>query len=79
MDVGVWLRDLGLGRYKDKFRDSKIDVDVLADLTDGRPQKTSDFSALGDRNDYWGRSTPCCRHELPSVDALHRGLSSLRR
>jgi class 3 adenylate cyclase/predicted ATPase len=35
MDVGVWLRSLGLGEYEEKFRDNKIDAGVLADLTDG--------------------------------------------
>jgi hypothetical protein len=32
MDVGGWLRSLGLGQYEANFRDNKIDVDVLADL-----------------------------------------------
>ena len=41
MDVGEWLRGLGLGQYEKKFRDNKIDVDVLADLGDG------DFEKLG--------------------------------
>jgi class 3 adenylate cyclase len=41
MDVGGWLRGLGLGRYEEKFRENKIDFDVLADLTDG------DFQELG--------------------------------
>jgi class 3 adenylate cyclase/predicted ATPase len=41
MDVGDWLRGLGLGRYVTAFRDSSIDVDVLPDLTD------SDFEKLG--------------------------------
>ena len=39
MDVGGWLRGLGLGRYEEKFRENKIDVDVLADLTDGDLQE----------------------------------------
>jgi hypothetical protein len=33
MDVGVWLRSLGLGQYDEKFRDNKIDTDVLPQLT----------------------------------------------
>jgi hypothetical protein len=28
MDVGGWLRGLGLGRYEEKFRENKIDFDV---------------------------------------------------
>jgi class 3 adenylate cyclase len=35
MDVGGWLRSLGLGQYEVAFRDNAIDVDVLADLTEG--------------------------------------------
>jgi class 3 adenylate cyclase len=35
MDVGGWLRGLGLRQYEANFRDNKIDFDVLADLTDG--------------------------------------------
>jgi class 3 adenylate cyclase len=35
MNVRVWLRGLGLGRYEEKFLENKIDFDVLADLTDG--------------------------------------------
>jgi hypothetical protein len=27
MDVGGWLRGLGLGEYEGKFRDNKIDSD----------------------------------------------------
>jgi hypothetical protein len=35
MDVGEWLRGLGLGRYETVFREKAIDMDVLADLTNG--------------------------------------------
>ena len=35
MDVALWLRSLGLGRYESAFHDNAIDADVLADLTDG--------------------------------------------
>jgi class 3 adenylate cyclase/predicted ATPase len=35
MDVGVWLRSLGLSRYEVAFNDNSIDADVLPDLTDG--------------------------------------------
>src|SRR6516164_7029033 len=34
MDVGGWLRGLGLGQYEALFRASEIDVDVLPELTD---------------------------------------------
>ena len=47
MDVREWLRGLGLGQYGQKFRDNKIDADVLADLTDGDLEKLG--IPLGDR------------------------------
>jgi class 3 adenylate cyclase/predicted ATPase len=34
VDVAAWLRDLGLARYEEAFRDNDIDAEVLADLTD---------------------------------------------
>jgi class 3 adenylate cyclase len=34
MDVGDWLRRLGLGQYEAVFRDAEIGADVLAKLTD---------------------------------------------
>ncbi|MBV8738111.1 MAG: AAA family ATPase [Alphaproteobacteria bacterium] len=34
MDVGGWLRSLGLGRYEALFRASEIDADILPELTD---------------------------------------------
>ena len=33
MDVGVWLRNLGLGQYEATFRDNEIDGAVLPNLT----------------------------------------------
>ena len=41
MDVGDWLRGLGLGQYETTFRDSEIDAEVLPDLTD------ADLETLG--------------------------------
>ena len=41
MDVGAWLRGLGLGQYETAFRESEIDAEVLPDLTD------SDLNQLG--------------------------------
>jgi len=34
MDIGSWLRSLGLEKYKAVFRDNEIDVDVLPELTE---------------------------------------------
>ena len=33
MDIVVWLRGLGLGKYEAAFRDNEIDETVLRDLT----------------------------------------------
>jgi predicted ATPase/class 3 adenylate cyclase len=34
MDVGAWLRGLGLGQYEGTFRDSEIEADTLRELTE---------------------------------------------
>src|SRR5208282_1333722 len=34
MDVGGWLRNLGLGQYEAMFRENEIDTDVLPELTE---------------------------------------------
>jgi class 3 adenylate cyclase/tetratricopeptide (TPR) repeat protein len=39
MEVGVWLRSLGLGQYETAFRDNGVEVDVLPDLDDGDLEK----------------------------------------
>ncbi len=39
MNVGDWLRSLGLGQYEATFRDSEIDADVLPELTDNDLEK----------------------------------------
>ncbi|HEY1884516.1 MAG TPA: adenylate/guanylate cyclase domain-containing protein, partial [Roseiarcus sp.] len=47
MDVGEWLRGLGLERYETVFREHAIDMDVLPDLTDGELAQIG--VPLGDR------------------------------
>jgi class 3 adenylate cyclase len=34
MDIGGWLRGIGLGQYEAAFRENEIDTDVLSDLTE---------------------------------------------
>src|SRR5271168_3839202 len=34
MDVGDWLRGLGLGQYEAMFRENEIDAEVLPEVTD---------------------------------------------
>jgi hypothetical protein len=39
MDVGDWLRSLGLGQYETLFRENDIDAEVLSELTEGDLEK----------------------------------------
>ena len=48
MDVGGWLRGLGLGQYEEKFRDNKIEADLLPRLTVD-DLKDIGVSVVGDR------------------------------
>ena len=47
MDIGGWLRSLGLERYEAAFRENAVDADVLDDLTDQDLEKLGVL--LGDR------------------------------
>jgi len=47
MDVGGWLRGLGLGQYESAFIENAVDTDVLPDLTEGDLEKLG--IPLGDR------------------------------
>jgi class 3 adenylate cyclase/tetratricopeptide (TPR) repeat protein len=47
MDVGGWLRNLGLGQYESAFLKNAIDTDVLPELTEGDLEKLG--IPLGDR------------------------------
>jgi hypothetical protein len=47
MDIGGWLRSLGLERHEAAFRENAIDADVLRDLTDEDLEKLGVL--LGDR------------------------------
>jgi hypothetical protein len=48
MDVGGWLRGLGLGQYETDFRDNKVDAAVLPQLT-ADDLKDIGVAAVGDR------------------------------
>ena len=39
MDVGEWLKGVGLGQYEASFRAHDIDVDVLPDVTEADLEK----------------------------------------
>ncbi len=47
MDIGGWLRTLGLGQYEPAFIENAIDTDVLPELTEGDLEKLG--IPLGDR------------------------------
>src|SRR5262252_4016158 len=48
MDIGGWLRNLGLGKYEAAFRDDEIDETVLPSLTH-ETLKELGVAALGHR------------------------------
>ena len=48
MDVGEWLRGLGLDQYEQKFRENKVDAEVLPQLT-ADDLKEIGVVAVGDR------------------------------
>ena len=48
MDISAWLRDLGLERYEQAFRDNAVGPDVLAKLT-AEDLKDIGVTAVGDR------------------------------
>jgi len=48
MDIGGWLRSLGLEEYETAFRENKVDVVVLPKLT-AEDLKDLGVAAVGDR------------------------------
>src|SRR5271165_5236822 len=68
MDVGGWLRSLGLDQYEANFRDNKIDADVLPQLT-ADDLKDIGVSAVGDRRRLLG-AIAALSDQSPSVNAL---------
>ena len=60
MDVVVWLRSLGLGKYEAAFRENEIDVTVLPSLT--HDAKELGVTAVGHRLKL-----------LDAIAALHAG------
>src|SRR6516164_2016870 len=48
MDVGRWLRSLGLAQYEVNFRENKIDAEVLPQLT-ADDLRDIGVTAVGDR------------------------------
>jgi hypothetical protein len=67
VDVGAWLRGLGLERYERAFREADVGVDVLPDLTDADLRELG--VSLGDRKRllliFYGYTRRSQRH-IPS-------------
>src|SRR5689334_23609857 len=59
MDVGDWLRKLGLERYEPAFRENKIDSEILPKLT-AEDLKDLGIALVGDR-----------RRLLDAIASLH--------
>jgi hypothetical protein len=57
MDVVVWLRSLGLGKYEAAFRENEIDETVLPSLTEEHLKQLG-VTALGHRLNPIGRRAP---------------------
>jgi hypothetical protein len=65
MDIVVWLRSLGLGKYEAAFRENDIDETVLPNLT-AEDLKELGIASLGHR-----------RKLLDAIAALHNYASVL--
>jgi len=71
MDIVVWLRSLGLGRYEAAFRDNEIDETVLPSLT-AEDLKDLGVSVVGHRRkllDAIAASRKDAGARAPSSDA----------
>ena len=58
MDVVVWLRGLGLGKYEAAFRENEIDGTVLPSLTEEHLKQLG-VTALGHWVNCWMLSPLC--------------------
>ena len=78
MDLGEWLRSLGLGQYEATFRESEIDADILLELTDQDLEKLGVplghrkrlLKAIGTLKDHAAGAVSASRR--PSTDTAER-------
>jgi hypothetical protein len=81
MDIVVWLRSLGLGKYEAAFRENEIDETVLPSLTEEHLKQLG-VTALGHRvklldaiaalrNDATGRAPPIDAGATSSTPSPH--------
>ena len=75
MDLGEWLKGLGLGQYEATFREHEIDADVLPDLTEAdlekiglplgtRKRLMKGIAGLASKEAPRPRELPPCRRNL---------------
>jgi class 3 adenylate cyclase len=83
MDVGGWLRGLGLGEYEDNFRNNKIDADVFPQLT-ADDLRDMGVVAVGDRRRLVsaiaalaGATPSAPAHKGPLISAERRPIAVL--
>ena len=70
MDVGDWLRSLGLERYEQAFRDNEIDVDLLPNLT-GDDLKDLGVSLVGHRRRLLDAIAACAMRRPTAKPSVH--------
>jgi hypothetical protein len=89
MDIVVWLRSLGLGKYEAAFRENEIDADVLPELAEldleklgmplgHRKRLLKAIAAL--RNDASGKAPSSTQrpHRAPQAHILRTALSAAK-
>jgi predicted ATPase/class 3 adenylate cyclase len=78
MDVGAWLRHLGLGQYEAVFRDNAIDSDVLPSLT-ADDLKELGVMALGHRRKLLDAVAALAAPKSSGIPAAESGAPTDRR
>ena len=88
MDVGVWLRGLGLGRYEAAFRENEIDSKVLPKLTAEDLKelgvtivghRRTILSAIGELSTSSAALDAVAEHVTPSPSALGKDAAERRQ
>ena len=65
MDIAAWLRQLGLERYEQAFRENEIGLDILPKLT-GEDLKEIGVIPVGDRRRLLEAITALAREREPA-------------
>src|SRR5215469_18651926 len=85
MDIGGWLRELGLERYEQAFRENEIDLRVLPELT-GDDLKELGVAAIGHRRlllkaiaDLAGGAGRAAAEDVPAASPANATAEAERR